>query len=100
MRWNIFPIPYLLTDTNHVINTEPSKVNCVVTSNTDFYSCYAPKAETSRETENLKRNRARERVGETNQEMDQDWIPILVSSILRPMTLMLKVHGLWFNDRK
>lgn len=28
--------------------------------------------------------------------MDQDWIPIPVSSILRPMMLMLKLHGFVF----
>ena len=49
VRWDVFPIPHLLSDTNHVINTGPSKVNCVVTSNTDFYSCYIPKAKKPQE---------------------------------------------------
>lgn len=56
--------------------------------------------EKPRTLKEIEQEKERERVRETNQEMDQDWIPILVSSIIRPMILMLKLHGLWFNDRK
>lgn len=36
---------------------------------------------------------------ETNQEMEQDWVPFPVFSTLRSMMLVLESNGLRFSDR-
>ena len=76
-------------------------MNCVVTSNTDFYSCYIPKAkkpqEKPRTIKEIEEENKKERG--TYQEMDQIWAPIPEFSTLRSVMLGLELNRLYFGDR-